>query len=396
MRVCLIAKYPPIEGGESAKCYWLAKALGERGHEIHIVTNAWEVESIYREQLDGDDLGGAYQPKGVYLYCTDPFMNPAYIPYSKPYTEKLASLAIDVIREYDLQLVDSWYILPYVVSGFLAKVITGRPQIMRHAGSDMSRLFASPYLQTLFISIFERVDRIVTYPRMKEKFLALGIPEEKMFYNTKVSIDTRAFNPEIEPSDLSRYTDKEFRNRPVITYIGKIGVTKGIYELAEAASLIKEDFLLLFVSNGKGLERFRKFVEELGLREKTAFINFVPPWRIPNIIKRATCVVIPEREFPVKEHSPILPREVMAVGRCLILSEEIYLKQSFQGIKSGENVLVVNPKDIKQFREALERVINNPDYAEKIGQQAHLISKKRERFDEYVEDIIYLYQEIIG
>lgn len=396
MKICLIAKYPPIEGGESAKCYWLAKALGERGNEVHIVTNAYEVESIYREQLEGDDLEGAYQPKGVYLHCTDPFIDPAYIPYSKPYTEKLASLAIDVIREYNLQLIDSWYILPYVVAGFLTKVITGRPQIMRHAGSDMSRLFASPYLRSLFVSIFEGVDKIVTYPRMKNRFLALGIVEEKLFYNTKVSVDTNAFNPEVKPFDLSRYTDKEFRNKPIITYIGKIGVTKGIYELAEAASLIKEDFLLLFVSNGKSLERFKKFVEGVGLGGRAVFIDFVPPWRIPLIIKLSTCVVIPEREFPVSEHTPILPREVMAVGKCLILSKELYLKRPSLDVKEGENVLVVDPKNIEQFKSVLEQVIRCPDFAENLGKQLQVVSQKLERFNEYVEHIISLYQEVLS
>lgn len=395
LKICLISKYPPIEGGESSKAYWLAKALGESGHEIHIVTNAWEVESDYRENIESSDLDGDYQPKGVFVHNTDPFIEPTYIPYSKPYTEKIASFAIDIIKEYNLQLIDSWYILPYVISGFLAKTITGKPQIMRHAGSDMSRLLSSPYLGTLFTSIFEKVDKIVTYPSMRERFLNLGIPEEKLFLNTKVSVDTRAFNPEVKPIDLSFYADRNINGLPIITYIGKIGVTKGIYELAEAASKIKDDFLLLFVSKGKGLDRFKETIKKLGLENKTLFINFVPPWRIPSFIKRSTCVVIPERDFPVVQHTPILPREVMAMGKCMILGEELYNKRRLTEIQDEQNVLVVNPKDIEQFRRMLEKVIKNPDYAEKIGQQARLVSEKIERFDEYVEDTINLYKEII-
>ena len=45
MRICIINKYPPIGGGVSARVYWLAKAPGERGHEVHVVTNSQEVES---------------------------------------------------------------------------------------------------------------------------------------------------------------------------------------------------------------------------------------------------------------------------------------------------------------------------------------------------------------
>ena len=394
MRICLISKYPPIEGGESAKAYWLVKALGEKGHEIHIVTNAWEVESDYREKIESSDLDGNYQPRGVYIHNTDPFVEPSYIPYSKPYAEKIASLAIDIIKEYDLQLIDSWYILPYVISGFLAKTITGKPQIMRHAGSDMSRLLSSPYLGTLFTSIFEKVDKIITYPSMRERFLSLGVQEEKLFLNTKVSVDTRAFNPAVKPIDLSLYTDRNIDSLPIITYIGKIGVTKGIYELAEATSKIKDDFLLLFVSKGKGVDRFKETIKKLGLENKTLFINFVPPWKIPSIIKRSTCVVVPERDFPVVQHTPILPREVMAVGKCLILSDELYAKRRTPEIQDAENVIVVDPKNIEQFKEKLEKVIKQPEYAKKIGQQAWIVSKKIEKFDEYIGETINLYEEI--
>lgn len=395
LRICLVSKYPPIEGGESSKAYWLAKSLGEKGHEVHVVTNAWEVESNYREQIDGEDLDFNFQPKNVYIHNTDPFSEPSYIPYSKPYTEKIASLAIDIIRKYDLQLIDSWYILPYVISGFLAKTITSKPQIMRHAGSDMSRLLASPYLGTLFTSIFEKVDKIITYPSMRERFLSFNISEKKLFYNTKVSVDIGAFNPNVNPIDLSPYTDRNINDLPIITYIGKIGVTKGIFELAEAASKVKSDFLLLFVSKGKALNKFKEYIKKLGLLDKTLFINFVAPWKIPSVIKKSTCVVIPERDFPVIQHTPILPREVMATGKCMVLSNELYAKRCSPDIQDGKNVIVVDPKNIQQFKELLEKTIGQPDYAEEIGRQARVVSEKIERFDEYIKDTIGLYKEIV-
>ena len=81
MKICLISKYPPIEGGESSKAYWLAKGLGERKHEIHIITNAWEVEPKYRENLEIDDLEQIH-PKNVFIHNTDPFIDPFFIPYT--------------------------------------------------------------------------------------------------------------------------------------------------------------------------------------------------------------------------------------------------------------------------------------------------------------------------
>jgi glycosyltransferase involved in cell wall biosynthesis len=391
----MISKYPPIEGGVSSQTYWLAKALGERGHEVHIVTNAQEVEEEYREDIENEI--DQYQPPNVYVHSTDPSpsANPSHIPFSKAYCEKLANLAIEVIEKHDIQIIDSWYLLPYAVSGFLAKTITHKPQIIRHAGSDINRLFASPYLKTLFKSILGRSDAIVTYSDSKEIFLNLGIPESKLFLNQRVAVDTTAFNPEVEPIDLSTYTDKDTKNLPIITYIGKItyhSETKGIYELLEACQGIKDDFLLLFVGDGKELKKFQEAVGEKRLENQTLFLNFVPPWKVPSIIKRSTCVVLPEQDFPISNHTPSIPKEVMATGKCLLLSRELYQKGVYKGLVDGENILIIDPQNIKQFRSTLEKIIKNPRIAERIGQEARRLSELTEDFNKYVSHNILIYE----
>ena len=350
MRICTISKYPPNEGGVSARVYWLAKALGERGHEVHIVTNAQEVESDYKENFDLNDP--EFIPGNVYLHSTESDTNPWHIPFSKAYAERIANLAIEVIEKYDIQIIDSYYILPYAISGFIAKSITGRPQILRHAGSDIGKLFSSNAYQTLFKSVFQRVDKIVTIPQLKKMFLSLGVKESVLDFDDRVSVDTNAFNPEAAPFQLSDYIDDNIPECPIITYIGKINYywqTKGLYELIEAVKNIKADYRLLFVANGKGLYEFKNLVKENNLENKSIFIDFVPPWKVPSIINLSTCVVIPEREFPIPNHMPILPREVMAVGKCPIISRELFDKKYYGNLIDGENALVVDPKNLAQF-----------------------------------------------
>ena len=48
LKLCIIGKYPPIQGGVSRQMYWLARCFAELGHQIHFVTNADEVELEYR------------------------------------------------------------------------------------------------------------------------------------------------------------------------------------------------------------------------------------------------------------------------------------------------------------------------------------------------------------
>ncbi len=397
MRICLISKYPPIEGGVSAQVYWLAKALGESGHEVHIVTNALEVEEEYRERFEANEQ--RYAPENVHVHSTSPDNNPWHIPFSKAYAERITNLAIEVIEKYNIQLIDSYYILPYGVAAFITKNITGIPQILRHAGSDIGKLLASPSYNTLFKAIFQRADKIMTIPPLKEMFQSLGIPESKIIFDEKVSVDTKAFNPEVTPFPLSDYIERQLPECPIITFIGKINYyweTKGLYELLEAVKGIKDDFLLLFVANGRGIKEFKTLIKEKNLSDKSIFLDFVPPWEIPSIIKLSTCVVVPEREFPVQYHAtPIIPREVMAVGKCLILSKELYNKQCYGDLTDGENVLLIDPKNIKQFRTVIEHIIKNPDIASRIGKSAYKISRQLESFNDYINQTIELYTSLI-
>ena len=48
LKLCIIGKYPPIQGGVSCQMYWLARCFAETGNQVHFVTNANEVELDYR------------------------------------------------------------------------------------------------------------------------------------------------------------------------------------------------------------------------------------------------------------------------------------------------------------------------------------------------------------
>lgn len=396
MRVCFITKYPPIQGGVSSRAYWQAKALGELGHEVHIVTNSLEVENDYKEVFNLNDPD--FLPKNVFLHSTNAETNPWHIPFSPAYTERIANIAVEVIRKYNIQVIESNFILPYGIAGNIAKSITRVPQILRHAGSDIEKLFASSSYSTLFKYIFEHVDKILTYPQLKEQFISYGIPESYISIDDRVVVDTKAFNAEVKPFPLSEYSDLNITGCPIITYIGKINYywqSKGLMELVEAAKNIEEDFLLLFFSNGRGLKEFKLLLEEKGLADKSLFLNFLPPWKIPSVIKLSTCVVVPERDFPIQYHIPILPKEVMAVGKCLIMGKEIAYNHYYGVLVDKENVLLVDPKNIPAFRNVIEFVLRNPAEVAEIGNKAYETSKAIDNFNEFIDYTLEQYNSLI-
>jgi len=403
MKICIISKYPPIEGGVSSRAYWTAKALGERGHEVHIVTNALEVEDEYREELDANDPD--FAPKNVYVHSTDPSTtieaNPSHIPFSKMYCEKLASKAIEVIEDYDIDLIDSRYLVPYCVAGYLAKSLLGIPQIISHAGSDLQRLYPSPFLKKLLVKIMQSSDRIIANPKTATFFNSLGMPASKISLMPQVYVDTMAFNPEVSSLDLERHTDaqKYSPQIPIIAYIGKIAhhyETKGLTELLKACSKIKEEFLLLFVANGNKIEEFKDLVKEDNLTQKTLFLPFMPPWKVPSILKLCTCLVALENSSsPVLNyHVPTVPAEAMAVGKCVLMSRELYGKEPYVKLANGKDVLVVDVLNEKLLKEKIEHVIRHPDAAEVIGSAAqHAFIKQQDK--RYIDKITRIYSSVL-
>lgn len=392
--VCFISKYPPIQGGESSKAYWLTQGLGSKGNNIHIFTNSLEVENEYRENFIGNDLD-FYMPRGVDVHSTNPFQDISFIPQTNPYSEKIANIAIDGILKNNLKIIDAWYLLPYGIAGLIVKKIFGLPLILRHAGSDITRLLNSSSLSSLLTELLLQADRIITYPIHKDFFLKLGIPEQKIYINKNISVNTKVFSPTQIPLDLNQYTDKYENGKPVILFIGKSSPSKGIYDLIEALSCIKEDFLLLIVTGGSEIYNLKEMLVEKGLESKSSIIGFLPPWRVPSLYRASTCVVCPERDFPIRIHRPIVPREVMACGTCLVESDELYLKKHSSKIVDEENVLVVNPHQHAHFSSLLNRIIRDPESAKKIGNNGSKISLELEKFDEYITDIENLYSELL-
>jgi glycosyltransferase involved in cell wall biosynthesis len=384
MRIVLISKYPPIEGYVSSCTYWLARGLARRGHDLSVVTNAFEVEDRHREILSGGDLD-RYQEGKLTVRNTDPFQEYRLIPEANPFCEKLAAAAIE--QAGDADLLDAWYLVSYGSAGLLAKAATGLPLVLRHAGSDLGRLGGNPHIGPLIGALLKGADAVVASLGSGPRLRGLGAPASRL-HTIPVMVDTGVFNPSAEPAELGVPPDI-----PVITCIGKVTRGKGLPELLAAASRLKADFrLLMLTSDGASL---RALGIPQRLRRKFIVRPFVPPWKMPGIIRASRCVVMPEHHFPVPAHSPILPREVLACGTCLVLSEELRGKAAGGAITGGEHAVCVQPEATEQFARKLEFLVRDEDAARRTGRAGHELSRRLEDFDGYLKANEKLYRSLV-
>ena len=207
MKLCMIGKYPPIQGGVSRENFWQTYALAQAGFDVHLVTNAAEVENEFRcmdlpfLSYPLDALASA--PGKVTVHYT-PRRRHEYIPWANPFVTKLAAVATDVIKTYGCELIHSSYFEPYAVAAHLASRWTGVPYGIRHAGSDVGRLFQASELQTSYANVVLSADYLAVGPKTLRSFLHLGVDLDKLYQPRGHYLPTDYFNPSAPSLDINQ------------------------------------------------------------------------------------------------------------------------------------------------------------------------------------------------
>lgn len=298
MKVCIISKFPPIQGGISSKTYWLARGCAEAGLEVHVVTNALSVEEDYRIGSCGTDY---HLPDGVFVHNIEP-ETPWHIPYSQLYQEKLLNKVLEVCGRYKIDLIDSHYLVPYGIVAYLASTITGIPYVIRHGGSDLAKFWEKGILKELLGSIISKASAIVTDRTELQKLninsinLPRYVPDERYFYSK----------------------DRDERTI-VFTYSGKINYYwrhKSLDKILDFWNRYSSGSSLIFLAQGKGKA---SFVEQCK-PEKVKFLDFIPPWEMPSFLQKTDYLFYLIGNNPIPDFSNTVV-EAVACGAKVITDD---------------------------------------------------------------------------
>jgi len=397
MKICIIGKYPPIQGGVSRQMYWLAFALASLGNQVYFVTNSNEVEPEYRMYISAEQaskLECSFDNGGfVKLYNTEEPWESQYIPYANPFVSKLCAIAFEVVKNSNCSFIYTSYLEPYSIAGALVSQLTGVPYAIQHAGSDIGRLAQIKTRQSIYLEVLRNADLVITSNSVVQYLLAVGVTLEKVFMGIPGYLPEEYFNPSILSLDIAKLLneikDTEFYfpsnyeksfnpSKPTIGVYCKPGKYKGTSEIVEALGILKKrghqfNFVILCGVHGKKIQRFQKEIENNNLTQETYILPYLPHWLVPQFIRSCTSVCFLENRFPILIHRPQIPREILSCGRCLILSQEI-LEQQFNKVDfiDKENFLLVpDPQDIVYLTKVLDSVICYPEEAIKIGLKGH-------------------------
>jgi glycosyltransferase involved in cell wall biosynthesis len=401
LRICFIGKFPPIQGGVSRTSFWDSYALSAAGHEVHVVTNAAEVEPAFRirEEFYAGQPGRDPSPGSSTALYMSPAGPARHIPYANPFASRLAGTATQVATDVGADLIYAFYLEPYGVAARLASAWTGVPYGLRHAGSDVSQLARDEAL----LSTFDHLARdaafwLDTSTSFRRGWQARGVSPDSFYAIGRFSLPTDYFHPDAEPMRLGELGTFDPAAPTIGTY-GKLDDVKGSFDLVRAFAQARfragRGNLVMATGGPEAeLDRLRQLAAGLGVEVLT--IPFMPHWRIPSFIAACDAVAFLERGFPVDIHRPAVPREVLACGGCLILSAEVAAYQDYADkLRDSENCLIVDPRDHANLVKAVQLVLESPGAARAIGRNGYRqISQGTEDWPGYVSALSETFERI--
>jgi glycosyltransferase involved in cell wall biosynthesis len=389
VRICIIGKFPPIQGGVSMRTYWTAQALAGRGHDVHVVTNAKEVRPPFRMLMrphDWQRCAGA-----VTMHWTDPVdRSQSYIPMASPFVSKLAALAANAHSASPFDVIYSHYMEPYGIAGHLAAQMTGVPHVVRMAGSDAGRLWHHSQFEALYDYVLRSAALVVATGTVAQRAVQRGVDPGRIVFGGGYALPDDLFTPDGPALDLKALRDEHTGDpelgdqmwgdfsgdRPYFGVYGKLGERKGSFALLAALQRLKHagaDVGLVALAHGNSdIEmRFREHAKQLGLTDRILQIPFLPHWRVPEFLRGCLAVCCLEQDFPIGFHSPIIPREVLLSGACLVGSCEVIRKlpQSERLADGYSCVAIKDVNDIESLTERLGAIVRDPHPAIAIGRR---------------------------
>ncbi len=367
MKVLLIGKFPPCQGGISSKTFWLCRALASRDIKFDIVTI---VPALYRSEITGDLPGNVRLRK----IATDE-EPPWFIPGGELWLERLVSTALNFADEQRPDVVESNYLAPYGFASFVISRILGVPLLIRHAGSDLAKLRNWEPARSALESLMINADFIASTPDAVSQ-----LPNKIGLSNTLVSLPRYAPDPQAFQYTGDRSAYFSLRIAGKINYFWKL---KALDTLIAALKL-RQGWKLEMIADGKGLKSFETEIKKYGIEKRVHRQAFIPPDQMPVFLSEATAVWAVERQGEIIDFSNIV-WEALSVGSPCLVSEATTEHPDIAQFRDSPLLLVVNPEDPLTIAKALDKAASMNVVEPPAG--------LTEAYNKYFEATVSLYQQ---
>ena len=302
---------------------------------------------------------------------------PWHIPCSELYVPRLLDKSLEVTGDNQIDFIDTNYLIPYGIVGYLLSNITGIPYILRHGGSDLSKFLNKGVFEHLLRNVIQNAAAIITDDKNKGGFEAIN---SNVYVLPRYIPDERYFKPTIVSHKI-----------PTFAYIGKINYYwkhKSLDKIVDIFTGIEAGHALRFIGQGRGFAEFSKFVEARGLKTHE-FRKFVHPANVPQLLGQIDYLLYFSQDNPIKDFSNIVC-EALWSGAPLITDEKMDIDEYDQYTKgiSNNQIIRLNLDDIEASQEKIAAIINEWSGSSRYTNEVNY------GFDRYIEASLKIYDKV--
>lgn len=177
--------------------------------------------------------------------------------------------------------------------------------------------------------------------------------------------DLRSSDSASARSEVARMASLK-SGKPLITYLGRISVEKGVDTFVEMARLLSDrDYEYLLVGDGPELNAIRARVAEAGLGSRFHYTGFLPPNLVASAIAQAAVGVVPSRY----EEFGLVIAEFMQMHVPVIAADVGGVRET---VRHEINGLLVPSGDASAAAGAVRRMMDDAPMRERLVAQGYV------------------------
>lgn len=381
MRIGIVSNaFPRFSGDYYGVFVWeLAHFLQEREHEVHVVTG----------RRLGTEPEGEYQGVLVHRFNYLGWKSdnrPGELG-TRPW--RLLSLVLEgrrclvhVVRQYQLELIHAYWLLPSGLIGVLGHYATGLPVVATAPGSDLNVMPQRRIPRAFLRFVLPRLDALIAEgTALRETAIRLGVRSERAHLILgDGGIDGTLFAP---PAQRDR--------RPVILFVGGLTPPKRLDTLLEAMPEVLRrcpEARLRVVGGGEDRSKWEVLAEQLGIAEAVTFVGPLPHEQVPEEMRRAAVLAL------CSDHEG-LPSAIMEALMCGLPVVATRVGGIPDLIQDNENGFLVDTNDVGGLAARLTEILSDHSLARRLGNNARALAVQYLSKDVIIPKIEKLYLEAI-
>jgi glycosyltransferase involved in cell wall biosynthesis len=392
MKVCLVSQeYPPESGGGGigTQTYLKAHGLSARGHDVHVVSAAFEG----RPRTYADRRAIVHRIAVPIVSGAGVESGTTWLAYSAAVADKLTALdeeiRFDIIQfpEYGAEgfvyQVDTF---PRRTARYVVQLHGPLAMLRDHVGWPERGSALAAIGGVMERSVIGRADKILASSHNTARYCAAEYGCDLDAIDVIHSaVDTRRFTPMPQPAGA---------HSPRVLFVGNLVDSKGFSLIVKAVLQLRAiypDILLRAIGKGQYLgTRIDREIRAAGADDHVDMIGYVPHHDLP--LHYAWCdVMAGASTFEPGPGNTYL--EAMACGRPVIACDS---GGAPEVVLHDETGVLIPPRNVQALIEAIARLADDHVLRDRLGAKGRHWIESRFAIDPYIDRVEAAYERILA